>query len=304
MADLGDRTKYLGASEVAAAIGLSRYRTPWDVWAEKVGVVQPHEAGEAARIGIALEPAILSLAEQEFGPLSHDNLALAIPNTPILAHCDARLQSTGEPVEAKTAGLLGGRDQEWSNESVPMEYIVQVTVQAVAAGAEKGFIAGLVAGRGLVFSRIVVDKQFADEIIKQALDFWRYVESKKEPPSSPSLSVASRIVKHESTLVIAENDPALDVFREYLRLREESHLIQKKLDDAKAQVLLAMRDNRKAILPDGKVFYVRNQTRETVDSKRLLKEHPDMYRQYLRETRFDVLTVTESKRNANDRSLR
>ena len=35
-----DRTKYLGGSDIGAILGLSKYRTPVDVWLEKTGRVK------------------------------------------------------------------------------------------------------------------------------------------------------------------------------------------------------------------------------------------------------------------------
>ena len=46
----------LGASDTAAILGLSPWRTPKQVWAEKLQLVEPEDAGPAAEAGLRLEP--------------------------------------------------------------------------------------------------------------------------------------------------------------------------------------------------------------------------------------------------------
>ena len=47
--DLGDRASYLGASDIAAALGLSPHKSPYALWAEKTRRVA--ERREAERRG-------------------------------------------------------------------------------------------------------------------------------------------------------------------------------------------------------------------------------------------------------------
>ena len=290
---LANRNSYVGASEVAAIMGLSRYRTAWDVWAEKTGYVEPAEAGEAAELGIALEPAIIKLAEQELGEMDCTNLELPIPDTPIVAHLDARLKATGEPVEIKTTGLLGGRDVEWQEGSVPYEYVVQVMIQAKAAGTKTGRIAALVVGKGMVYHTISVDDDLVAEAIERVKEFWKYVESKEPPPVEPSLEMVRRIPREDTAIKVTPDQAS--VYEEYLALREQFHTLEKELEARKAAVLLAMGRNRRAILPNGVVFTVTQQRRQSFDAKQFQKEYADLYRQYCKETTIEVLTVREAK---------
>lgn len=57
---LQERTKYIGSSDAAAVVGISNYKSPWDVWAEKTGLEKPKLIdNERMRWGRYLEPAIL-----------------------------------------------------------------------------------------------------------------------------------------------------------------------------------------------------------------------------------------------------
>jgi len=51
------RKARVGASDTPVIMGLSPYRTPYQLWAEKCGIETPEQAGYAAQRGIAMEPA-------------------------------------------------------------------------------------------------------------------------------------------------------------------------------------------------------------------------------------------------------
>ena len=51
---LSDRNKGIGSSDAAAILGLSSYKTPYDIWLQKTGRVDGGGAGEAAWIGTML----------------------------------------------------------------------------------------------------------------------------------------------------------------------------------------------------------------------------------------------------------
>ena len=66
------RREFVGASEVAAILGLSPYSKPFDVWAVKKGIVEPFKGNEATRLGQTLESSILDHAEGVLGNLDRD----------------------------------------------------------------------------------------------------------------------------------------------------------------------------------------------------------------------------------------
>ena len=57
----------VGASEVAAPLGLSPYRTPHAFYAEKVGLTERQPASEAMRLGTHVEHAIVAAYAEQHG---------------------------------------------------------------------------------------------------------------------------------------------------------------------------------------------------------------------------------------------
>lgn len=64
---LEDRRKSIGGSDAAAVIGLNRYRTPMEVYADKLGAFPPKEDTEAMRLGRDLEEYVAQRFCEETG---------------------------------------------------------------------------------------------------------------------------------------------------------------------------------------------------------------------------------------------
>ncbi|NBR91300.1 MAG: hypothetical protein EBS68_15585, partial [Rhodobacteraceae bacterium] len=61
------RRQGLGASDMAAVMGVSPYKTPYQLWAEKTGATPPQKVGAAAQRGVILEDAVGRYYEEERG---------------------------------------------------------------------------------------------------------------------------------------------------------------------------------------------------------------------------------------------
>lgn len=145
----------IGASEAAAPLGLDPFRSPMQFFAEKVGLKDDDEAGEAAWIGRYVEHALADMfADEHEVSLKKLESMFSLEQTWLRATVDRiiyfedmtpafRKAWNVEPgeciiVEAKTAGLVSKRptymlEQEWGAEgsdAIPPKYAVQVQLQA------------------------------------------------------------------------------------------------------------------------------------------------------------------------------
>lgn len=64
---LEGRRKGIGGSDVAAVLGLSPYKTPLDVWNDKLGLSEDHEQSEAAYWGTTLEDTVAKEFQKRTG---------------------------------------------------------------------------------------------------------------------------------------------------------------------------------------------------------------------------------------------
>lgn len=190
-----DRRLGLGASEVAAAIGLSPWRSPIDVWLEKTGRTAQGPETDAMRWGSALEPIILDWYERETGrSVGFRQERRQVGDSPVWATLDGialNMDGDGDKfcewqrvVEAKSASWSRG----WGDpgtDRVPVYYLVQVQIQTLAASLPVADIPATIAGRPPVIYTVSADRGLQDALMEKALDFWRLVES-DTPPEADS----------------------------------------------------------------------------------------------------------------------
>ncbi|MCS7159914.1 MAG: hypothetical protein RMJ19_05525 [Gemmatales bacterium] len=256
---LGDRTKYLGATDIPAILGLSPWRTAYEVWLEKTGRFVPGELNDQHVIaGTTLQSGILELARQTrgFESIAAPEDGVPIRGTPIIVHPDA-LTPQGEPVEVKTSGLFGPVVGEWGpdgTDEVPDGYLVQLHTQIAALGASGGFIIALLGGVGLRIYEAKADPELARLICGMAKSWWEeFVVADREPPLDvpPPVSVLQRLRRVPRKSVDLPSDVA-ELVDEYQALGVQISDLQRRRDELKSRIILALGDAEMGRLPDGR----------------------------------------------------
>ena len=257
---LEERRSFIGASELAAVLGLSAWLTPTDIWLDKTGQI-PLVSPDSAQMlwGKRLEPYILDDAEAALGKLTRNDKTLTIKGSIVRATPDA-FREDGVPVDAKTAGILRGysRDEEWGepgSETVPDEYYVQVMAQIAACGIDSGNIAALLGGRarnGPLIYNIKFNVDLWLEISDRANSWWEsYVVKKEPPPEAPSLDIAKTIRKNKGETVEFDLEKTALVL-EWERQKKAIRDAEKAKDTLEALILTKMGSAQTASLSDGR----------------------------------------------------
>lgn len=258
---LGDRTKYLGATDVAAVLGLSPWRTPYEVWAEKTGRLEARPASEAMDAGLRLETVVLAWAERTLGPICPGG-EVALPGTPIVCHPDARTRE-GQPVEAKTSGIVGPLHGEWGEEGtddIPAVYVVQALVQLAACDADCCHVPALLGGRGFRLYRVEANEAVQQEIIERTSFWWDAHVVRDTPPANqgpPPLDVLRR-VRRESGKRVPLAAKLVDA---WLLAKQRAAEAAEAEELARAAVIAALGDAEIGELPDGRIVAYREQHR-------------------------------------------
>lgn len=283
-----DRKDYIGASELAAAIGWSQYRTARDVWEEKTGRRQPVEDSAAILVGKALEPVILELVSERI-PIAQSganwSIELRVPDSPIVAHPDA-IAADGRPVEIKTTGILSRSN---SYRDVPIDYLLQVYCQAYALGKDSGWLVWLVGGEGLRVKLIEVDIDTLQVAIELAREFWMYVETDTPPPEQPA---SSQVKPVRPTKVSDDKFESLLV--EYIEIQERRRELERREDEIKKSIVEHLADRES--LRVGSFEVTRKVTEVArLDAAKLREKFPDVYATCIGISKQSRLTVREVK---------
>lgn len=178
------RTEGLGASEVAAVLGLSKWQTPLSVYLTKMGV--PNEIPEdLAFFGHALEPVIekwINHKHPEVGKTLGGISARSDEWPWLTASPDLFVEERGQkiPIELKTSSAYS--KDAWAD-GVPLYYQVQVQAQIAVLGAPYGWLAVLHGGNSPELYRIERDDEFiTDHLIPKTKAFWENHVLAKIPP--------------------------------------------------------------------------------------------------------------------------
>jgi putative phage-type endonuclease len=235
----------IGASEIAAVAGCSRWRTPISVYEAKVGAA-PERDSAPMRWGNRLEAVIADAYAEERGvtlaspgTLRHPEheYVLATPDR-IALDADGRWARV---VEIKTAGFRSSED--WGPEGtsdVPEDYLCQVQWQMLVTGLPVADLVVLIAGQDYRVYTIQRDDELIALLLQAAQQFWeRHVVPGIPPPAdgSPSYSehLSRRFATDDGTMLPA-TDEARDLVRRYVDAKDEADAAEERAELLRQQV--------------------------------------------------------------------
>jgi predicted phage-related endonuclease len=219
---LEERRKSIGSSDMAAIMESDPWRSPVDVWFDKLGMLEAEEPSDAMIAGSYMEVGVLDWCEDQlkssenymeinpdWGYLKRDHLE-EVAGTHIVARVDAFcIDSSLQkhiPVEAKTSGLVSGFvPLEWGkpgSEEVPEHVYIQCHVHMIALGAPYCLVPVFLGnGRGFVMYRVFRDEDVVNGILEAAEEFWGYVERKEQPPGNGKMQYLKRVIREPDGVV-------------------------------------------------------------------------------------------------------
>ena len=188
-----DRTKYIGGSDIGAILGLSKFRTPLEVWLEKTGKETKKLDSLPLRFGSFAEEFVASeYARVTSFELLHDESTYIHPTHSFMsAHIDRFILGDGTGslpnriLECKTANPFArGEWGEPGTDQVPMSYLCQCIWYMAITGIEQCDLAVLFGNSDFRIYEIARDLELEALVIEKALHFWNdYVLKDIAPPA-------------------------------------------------------------------------------------------------------------------------
>jgi len=192
---LAERADGIFGTDIAAIVGLSKWKRPIDIYCEKLGLKDRPPETEAMAWGKRLEALVLDEYERRTGNRTVRGLTvMAHPKRPWMrgtpdAFVAPTLKGTPEiGVEAKTTKWGFDFGDEGSDD-VPDDYLCQVQWYAEITGFPLWDLAALVGGNEFRIYRIVHDPEFCELLVDAGERFLRdHIEKRVPPPldGSPS----------------------------------------------------------------------------------------------------------------------
>lgn len=259
---LAARRAGIGGSDVAAILGVNRYRSALEVWAEKCGYEIPREESEAAGHGHGLEGYVLAELAAASGVAidrlenvtrRHPSVEWAFYSPDGAAWDDCACE--GVLPEAKTVG--GWASLDWED-GIPAYYWPQVQHGLWVTGLWRALVGVLRGGPYAInfrWSWVERDPRYVEECVPALARFWRSVVD-REPPAPDGSDSAAKAIKAMFPESIREEPIELpgalaDEAAEHDALKAEMAALDQRAREINNRARLALGEHARGLFADG-----------------------------------------------------
>ena len=263
------RRRGVGASEVAAACGLSRWTSRYSLWDRKYnGTIW---AGNAAtRWGQRHEQWILHDWSEETGAEIESTQSTyrdeRWPNVWATLDAVATLPDGSEcVVEAKSTTSRNAGLGEEGTDQAPIEWLVQVQIQMLLSGIHQARIAVLVDGSQQREYVVEFDRETAERLAGEAQAWYVEASECKVPPASWATlpEMLERIDTYGTPSMVDLRDGEIaQKWADYEMIDRSIKSLEERRDAIKAAVIVAMGDSSRARIADDRELVIERRQRK------------------------------------------
>lgn len=275
---LDARRRGLGASDAAVVLGLSKWKSPFNLYAEKVGLLAPSpEELEWMEWGRRLEPVIAQKYEDDTGRQTRDlgDYALTTGDEPwLIATLDREVladHTPNKPLAPLVPGVLELKNaieykrDEWAEEP-PLEYQVQLQHQLAVTGYSWGSLAVLIGGRAFLWTDMDRNDRFIAKLLEHEAAFWQRVVREQPPEPDASKATADALAALFPKEGIAElvrlgGEDALELDNARMAAKLESEKLKTVLDECDNKLKALIGANVGCVMPNGAIYTWKHQSR-------------------------------------------
>ena len=315
---LAQRRTGIGGSDVAAILGLSKYKSPLDVYKDKIGETPDGEQSQAAYWGTKLED-VVAREFQVNRQLSregwmHANIDRAVVNHAISGTVriqdeakqaeTGRLLTTDAILECKTASSYiadqWGPSQEAeivngnvvSEHKIPIYYETQVQWYLGVTGAKICYVAALLGGQDFRIYRVERDDEVIAALQEQCRTFWfEHVQKQVPPEPHTAEEVQKLFAKDNGEMIEATNEVAACI-GELRNLVEQVKALEAEQKVVKDRICAALGEKTGFLIAGEKACTFKAQKSTRFDTTRFKKEQPETYASYVKSSEIRVFRLT------------
>lgn len=248
---LAARGRYLTATDVPVLFGLSSWRTPLDVWLDKVDPRPRDGMSYVQARGLALEPFIAGQWARDNGAVLDKPPALLGHPTHTRVACSldylAHTPTESVVVECKTSSKW----EEWLDGDLPDVYAVQALTQAAITGLPVVVVADV--NSRIEVRRIEPDPEWEAESLPWLETWWdEFVATRTPPPLHPwrDYPLLNRVWVPEPGEQVDADSTVMGAVEALVRLRERVKELDNIQTGLKTQVRAHMRSAAILAHPD------------------------------------------------------
>ena len=294
---LTNRRKGIGGSDIAAILGVSKFKTALEVYLSKT-TDQPEQQGEHLYWGHALENPIIDRFIRDTGAnvIRQPEMRRHPQHQWAIANADALIvDGAGNHqaiLEIKTSSAFKSR--EWGaddTDEVPIEYIAQVQWYMWIYNLQEAYIAALIGGNQYRQYHITRDDELIAMLAEKAQAFWQNHVIPRIPPNPQDGADAQKLYPSDNGDTAEADSDTLTAYAELRELKAQEKELKAQIA-AKEDLLKIKIGSYSAMQTNGNTLFTwKAQSSSRFDSKAFQAAHPDLYRQYTKQSETRVLRL-------------
>lgn len=323
------RRSGIGGSDVAAILGLNKYKSALDIYNDKISTEEPKDQQtEAAYFGSILEDVVAkefskrtglkvqrvnTMLRSGKGDWMIANIDRAVVNPDIAGRVSVydeqrqaetgRMISTNWILECKTANQfmadMWGESQEpeivsgkvVTEHKIPIYYETQVQWYLAVTGCELCYVAVLLGGQDFRIYAVKRDEDVIKALKEYCSIFWHENVLNRIPPQAQNMEDVQKLFPVDNgDMVEATNEQAADI-GELRTLAERIKELTDQQTVVKSRLIASLGANSGLMIGGEKACTYKAQKSTRFDSTRFKKEQPEVYQDYVKSTETRVFRL-------------
>lgn len=245
------RKQGIGGSDVAAIVGLSRFKSAYSVYLDKIGELPPLEDNPKMKAGRVLEPVIADWFTEETGIRTQEQkwIFQHQEHPFMLANIDRWIPGENAGLEIKNTSEYCRHDWfDGQTEIIPTEYQLQANHYMAVTNADRWYVAVLIGGWDFQWRIIERDERLIDNLITIEKNFWENHVLAEVPPQvgaqDTDLLNSTYPLSRETSTEISE--AYYDLVKTLLDAKDAYNASKTAYEDAKNKIKMLMGENELA----------------------------------------------------------
>ena len=283
---LKHRQAGIGGSDASCIAGLNPWKSAIQLYMDKKEENPQEQKSLRMELGNRLEGLVAELFTEATGlKVRNVNGILKNDKYPFaLANIDRAIVGEKAFLECKTTNSYALK--EWE-EGVPAHYEIQCLHYMAITGATHCYIAALIGNSDFIWHKIERDQETIDYLMQIEKDFWENNIEKDVVPMPDGSDAYSEYLKKKYgksngqviELHLLEN--GVDKLNRYDEIVTDIKALESEKKLIEQEIQLYMEEFEVAKIGDRKVTW-KSSSRNTIDSKKLKAEMPDIAQQYIK----------------------
>lgn len=296
-----DRRKYLGGSDIAGILGISPWKTPLDVFLDKMEPPKPVDPAKAKifRRGHRMEPYVIDLLAEESGLVitsrgqrykdkEHDFLAAEID-------FEYHDPETGKVENGEIKTVSPFKAADWGEEqtdAIPIYYNAQSMHGLMVTGRDRCTYGTLIGGDDFRMYQVDRDEEIIVGIRQAEVEFWDRIQ-RNDPPPATKVSDVLRLFPKDDGTVVQATDRILQAFNDLRAKKKELAFLESECDDLADEIRLFMQGATTLSFGSRQLLTWKAQSSNRFDIDHFRTAHPSIAAKFNKTTNSRVLRLSK-----------